>query len=96
MSHDGIPAIELLESTHNFPCRYVFKVIGKNENDFPLRVIAAMKQALEASVDPPHRMRETAGGRHVSLTFEPVIKSADQAHAAYRALHATEDVVMIF
>ncbi|QDT49519.1 YbeD family protein [Symmachiella dynata] len=93
---DGIPTIELLESTHNFPCRYVFKIIGKNVNDFPGRVVTAMRSALEASADPPHSLRETSGGRHVSVTFEPVVRTPHQVVAAYSALHLTEDVVMIF
>ena len=93
---DGIPTIELLESTHNFPCRYVFKIIGKNVDDFPARVVTVMRTALEASVDPPHRTRETSGGRHVSVTFEPVVRTPHQVVAAYAALHLTEGVVMIF
>ncbi len=93
---NGIPTIELLESTHNFPCRYVFKIIGKNVDDFPARVVTAMRKALGASVDPPHSLRHTAGGRHVSVTMEPVVTSPQQVVAAYGELHLTDDVVIIF
>ncbi len=92
---DGLPTVELLESTHNFPCRYLFKVIGRDEDDFTVRVVTAVRTALEASVDPPHRLRHTSGGAHVSVSLEPVLKSADQVLAVYRLLHQTDGVVMI-
>lgn len=95
MSLNGLPTIELLESTHNFPCRYTFKIIGENVDDFPGRVVEAMRTALEASVNPPHTLRETAGGRHVSVSMEPVLRSANQVLEAYRALYATSGVVLI-
>ena len=29
-----VPSIELLESTHKFPCVFTFKAIGLTSNDF--------------------------------------------------------------
>ncbi len=95
MGADRLPAIELLESTHNFPCRYLFKIIGADEDDFTARVISAVRVALEASVDPPHRLRRTSGGRHVSVTLEPVLRSAHEVLAVYRSLCDTDGVMIL-
>lgn len=87
--------VELLESTHNFPCRYVFKVIGSGDDEFVKRVASAIRIALEASVDPPHHLRHTSSGRHVSVTLEPVVRSAQHVLTAYQLLNETEGVVLI-
>ena len=57
------PSIELLEAGHVFPGPYMFKVIGKTENGFVGRTVAAVRDALAAEVDPPYSVRETNGGR---------------------------------
>jgi putative lipoic acid-binding regulatory protein len=89
-----LPAIELLESTHTFPGVYVFKVIGRTEGGFAARVVAATREALEWDEDPPFRVREAAGGRHVAVTLEPHLATADQVLAVYRRLRDTDGLVM--
>lgn len=39
--------------------------------------------------------RETAGGRHVAVTVEPVFDSADQVLDLYEVLKQIPDVVML-
>jgi uncharacterized protein len=87
--------VELLESTHNFPCRYVFKAIGGGDDEFAGRVAAAVRVALDASADPPYQLRHTSSGRHVSVTLEPVVRSAQDVLTVYQRLNETEGVVMI-
>ena len=41
-------SLELLERTHDFPCPYTFKVIGKVDNGFSARVVAAVHTRKEA------------------------------------------------
>jgi putative lipoic acid-binding regulatory protein len=91
---DDLPTIELLESTHTFPGVYVFKVIGRTEGAFAARVVAAVREALGFDVDPPFRLRETAGGRHVAVTLEPHLMTAHQVLAVYRRLRHTAGLVM--
>ncbi len=93
---ERLPAIELLERTHQFPCPYTFKVIGRSERGFAARVVAAVRQVLQQDVDPPHRLRHTAGGRHVAVTLEPEMQSARQVLRVYRRLQDTEGVVLMF
>jgi putative lipoic acid-binding regulatory protein len=87
-------SIELLNSAHDFPCGVMVKVIGKNENDLPQRVVNVVRQQLRLEFDPPFRTRETTGGRHVSVTVEPTFDDAEQVLDLYEALRTIEGIVM--
>jgi len=93
---NDLPALELLENTHEFPGPYTFKVIGRVENGFVARVVAAVRDELAASVDPPFRCRETAGGRHVAVTLEPCVQTSQEVLAVYRRLRLLTGLVMLF
>jgi putative lipoic acid-binding regulatory protein len=80
------PSVELLEANHRFPGPYMFKVIGKSDDGFVSRTVAAVRDELAASVDPPYSVRKTPGGRHVSVTLELRMSSAEQVQAVYRRL----------
>ena len=56
---DELPSIELLNNTHRFPGPYVFKAIGRAENGFAARVVAAVREELSGDVDPPFRVRRS-------------------------------------
>lgn len=90
-----LPAIELLESTHVFPGVYVWKVIGRAEGGFIGRVVAAVRDQLECDVDPPYRVRETAGGRHVAVTLEPFVNSAWDVLAVYGRIQELAGLVLV-
>jgi putative lipoic acid-binding regulatory protein len=92
---DRLPTIELLEATHQFPGPYTFKVIGRVENGFVARVVAAVRDELAQEVDPPYRFREAAGGRHVSVTLEPRIQNVHQVLAVYRRMRSVAGLVML-
>jgi uncharacterized protein len=91
-----LPAIELLEAGHEFPGPYMFKVIGRAENGFVGRVVAAVRDALSAAVDPPYTVRETAGGRHVSVTVEVEVQTAEDVLAVYRRVHRLAGLVVLW
>jgi putative lipoic acid-binding regulatory protein len=92
----AIPAIELLEATHQFPGRYMFKVIGKSDHGFVARVVAAVRDELDEPADPPFRVRETAGGRHVAVTLTPTVQTAHQVLAVYRRVQKMAGLVMLW
>lgn len=92
---NNLPTLELLEQTHLFPCPYVFKIIGKPEQGFVARVVAVVREEMTAETDPPFRVREAVGGRHLSVTLEPVVQSAQQVLAIYRRLVAVDGMVML-
>ena len=90
-----LPSVELLESTHSFPCAFVFKVIGKVEGGFVARVVAAVRAELGDDVDPPYSMRQTTGGRHIAVTLEPHVRTAAQVVAIYQQIQRMDGVVMM-
>lgn len=90
-----VPAIELLNAGHEFPGPYIFKVIGRTENGFVARAVAAVRDALSAAVDPPYSVRESAGGRHVSVTVEAQVQTAEDVLAVYRRVHKLAGLVML-
>ncbi len=79
---EQLPAIELLESTHQFPGPYMFKVIGRVDNGFV--------------VDPPFSVREAVGGRHVAVTLQPRLQSAHQVLAVYRRVRSLAGLVLLW
>ena len=93
---NSLPTFDLLEKTHEFPCPYLFKIIGKPDQEFLARVIAVVREELTIETDPPYRVREAVGGRHVSVTLEPVVQSASQVVAIYRRLGLLDGLVMMF
>jgi hypothetical protein len=95
-SMEAGPARELLEATHQFPGTYVFKVIGRNEDDFVDRVLAMVRATLGSEDDPPHQLKHTANGHHVSVTVEPWVESADDVLAIYAEIRLLSGLVMLW
>ena len=58
--------------------------------------VAAVREELRSELDPPYRVREAVGGRHLSVSVEPVVQSAQQVVAIYRRLAVIDGVVMLF
>lgn len=81
-----LPPQDLLETTHTFPGPYIFKVIGEAKGGFLARTVAAVREELAQEEDPPFRVKEAVGGRHISVTVEPNVRSAQQVLAIYRRL----------
>jgi putative lipoic acid-binding regulatory protein len=93
---DRSSAIELLEANHTFPGPYLFKVIGRQESGFVARVVAAVRDEMAEQTDPPYTVRETAGGRHVSVSLEPVMQTAEQVLAVYRRISTITGLVILW
>jgi putative lipoic acid-binding regulatory protein len=90
----SVPFLELLQQTHRFPGPFTFKAIGRVGNGFAARVVAAVRDELGDAQDPPFRLRESAGGRHVSVTVEPLVQNAEEVLAVYRRIQSVEGLVM--
>lgn len=93
---DRLPALELLKAGHQFPGPYMFKAIGRSENGFAARAVAAAREAMDAAVDPPFRIKETPGGRHVSVTLEFTVQTAEQVLVVYRHLQKLAGLVILW
>ena len=88
-------AIELLDATHDFPCEFMFKVIGPADEAFIGRIISAVRVALKSEEDPPFRTKQTPSGRHIAITLEPVVPSAHAALDVYACIREVEGVVLV-
>jgi putative lipoic acid-binding regulatory protein len=91
-----LPSAELLERTHEFPGPYMFKVIGRSEQGFVARTVAAVREELEGDVDPPYRVRETSAGRHIAVTVEPHVQNAWEVLAVYQRLGELRGLEYVF
>jgi uncharacterized protein len=91
-----LPALELLECSHTFPGPYIFKVIGHADRGFIARTVAAVREELACAVDPPYRVRESVGGRHIAVTLEPRVETAKQVLDVYRRLGSMVGLVMLW
>ena len=92
---DQMPTAEVLEKAHTFPGAFMFKAIGKADDDFVARVVAAVREELAGDVDPPYTLRETSGGKHVAVTLEPYVQTPAQVLAVYRRIQGVAGLVML-
>jgi putative lipoic acid-binding regulatory protein len=93
---DHRPSIDLLESSHTFPGVYQIKVIGNAERDFERRVVEAVTAELPAASDLDYSVRKTPGGRHVALTLDITVQTAEQVRIIYDRLRALEGTTLLF
>jgi putative lipoic acid-binding regulatory protein len=90
-----LPSAELLETRHQFPCAFTFKVIGYADSNFTARVVSCVRDELQLAADPPFSLRSTAHGRHVAVTLEPLCASSQQVLAIYARLSGLDGLVML-
>jgi putative lipoic acid-binding regulatory protein len=57
-------------------------------------VVAAVREVLEWDEDPPFHVRHAAGGRHVAVTVEPTLQTAQQVLTIYQRLRGLRGLVM--
>ena len=88
-------SIQLLEATHSFPCNIMVKVIGRSEDGFLGRVVAALRLCQQLEEDPSYRSRETPNGLHVAVTFEPYVETAEEVLVIYDHIRTVRGVVMV-
>jgi putative lipoic acid-binding regulatory protein len=93
---DHRPSEDLLESSHPFPGTYQIKAIGTPEDDFVARVIEAVVSELATPDELDHKVRVTPGGRHVSLTMDMNVQSAEQVRAIYARIREVKGLTLLF
>jgi putative lipoic acid-binding regulatory protein len=93
---DHRPSLELLESTHNFPGVYQIKAIGIAQDDFEARVVNAVVSELVSASELDYTVRSTPGGRHVALTLDITVQTAEQVRGIYASLREIEGLTLLF
>lgn len=87
--------LESLETNHDFPCEYTFKAIGGNPQSFVGLVLSVVAEELGVSHDPPHSVKQTPNGRHISVTLTPIVESPQHVIRIYERLQSLDDLVML-
>jgi hypothetical protein len=93
---DHRPSLDALETTHTFPGIYQIKAIGAADDDFERRVVEAVLLELSGPGEVDTRVRSTPGGRHVALTLEITVQSAEQVRAIYDRIRVVEGLTLLF
>ena len=86
---------ELLRATHQFPCTYLFKAIGRDEGDFAGGILRAVRQELGEAVEPPFNLRRTANRKHLSVSIEPTVDGPEQIFAIYENIKQVDGLLML-
>jgi uncharacterized protein len=93
---DHRPSVELLESTHWFPGDYKIKAIGSADDDFESRIVEAVCAHLPARSDLDYSVRSTPGGRHIAITLDMNVQTAEQVRAIYAELQEVKGLTHLF
>jgi len=93
---DRPQSAELLEARHDFPCPYTFKVIGEAGDGLEGRVAACVASELGMDAPPETSVKTASGGRHESITIEPVCPDANAVLDLYAKLRALRGVLFLF
>lgn len=92
---DHRPSVDLLESTHSFPGTYTIKAIGRAEEEFERRVLEAVALHLAAPSDLEYTVRATRGGRHVAMTLDITVQSAEQVRSIYAQIQDVSGLTLL-
>ena len=92
---DAIPNDDLLANNHAFPGTYQIKAIGKADDNFEGRVVAAAASELAGPGEVEHSVRETKGGRHIAVSLELTVQSPAQVRAIYAAIREVEGLSLL-
>jgi len=90
-----LPSVELLNETHTFPGPYLFKVIGADDRSFAARVVSLIRDELGLDEDPEFTIRRTRSGRHLSVTLEPTVPTAQAVVDLYQMIYRLDGLVMV-
>jgi putative lipoic acid-binding regulatory protein len=93
---DHRPSVDLLESTHQFPGVYRIKAIGNASDDFESRVVEAAVAELAGPSELDYSVRTTPNGRHVALTLDISVQTAEQVRNVYARIRELEGLTLLF
>jgi len=92
---DSETPLDLIEANHRFPGVYQIKAIGSVEDDFVKRVLDAVHTELADPSGLGHSARMTPGGRHVAVTLDIPVASAEQVRLIYARIHQVSGLLFV-
>ena len=81
------------ETLLEFPCRFPIKAMGRAGEDFDTLVVQMVRRHVPDLNEAAVTLRESSGGKWVSVTVVIEATSKSQLDAIYRELSAHEKVV---
>lgn len=82
------------ETAFEFPCTFPLKVMGSHDEAFEAEVLALVRDHVGEPGEEAVERRTSRNGRYLSLTVTFTATSKDQLDGLYRALHASNKVLM--
>lgn len=92
---DRPTSLELLESIHQFPGVFQIKAIGRAGDDFEARVLSAAHEEVASPSEVDHSSRTTPGGRHIAVTLDITVQTAEQVHAIYARIRDVPGLLLL-
>ena len=89
--------LALLETSHNFPCDFTFKLIVRSGGGVEQRLAALLCEAV--AVDEPSSgpdLRSSSAGRFVSMTLDLPMQSGSDVLRIYRLIKDQPEVISYF
>lgn len=86
----------VFEETMTFPTQFMIKIVAQNDPTFVADMLNVIAQCLDKNKPQnfPHSVKETAGGKYLSLTVDPLFRSSEQLYAVYAAIGTDKRVKM--
>lgn len=78
-----------------FPCDFPLKIMGRAEPDFDSLVVEIVLRHVGNVREGAISVRESRGGKYVSVTVTVRADSQDQLDGLYRELSAHERILMV-
>ena len=78
-----------------FPCDFPIKIFGRNAPGFRASVLSIVRSHCRTLSEEDVRERASRGGRYLSLTVTVRMRDRAHADAIYRALTASDSVLMV-
>jgi putative lipoic acid-binding regulatory protein len=82
-------------SPYTFPVEIPFRVMGRNEADFPALVLELVGRHVAGLSETALSSRPSSGGNYVSITVTCRVESRAQLDAIFRALSSHARVLMV-
>jgi hypothetical protein len=82
------------ETLLEFPCQFPIKAMGKAEDDFDLHVVEIVRRHVPDLCESAVMVRDSKGGRFLSVTVTVTATSKAQLDAIYIELSASDRVLM--
>ncbi len=89
---EEIKFLDRLNDVHEFPCEFIFKVIGDNSPEFVTTCVQGAVNVLGPNTKVDVTTRESSKGNHVSVTLTVSIESAELVLKVFAILQGIEGV----